>query len=160
MESSKRQCKKCEGVKDISEFRKHSCGFCHTCIKCSNKQVGQWAKNNKAARNVIVQRSRAKTKVWRDYSRKWQKDNGTVAKRRSKLSIATPIWLDIDHKWMIREAHSLRKLRELVTGVKHNVDHIVPIMSDIVCGLHVPWNLQVITARENNLKGNKITQNF
>lgn len=37
----------------------------------------------------------------------------------------------------------------------HLVDHIIPLVNDAVCGLHVPWNLQVPTKRDNLRTGNK-----
>lgn len=68
---------------------------------------------------------------------------------------ATPKWLTKEQKSAIsmiyREARKLTKL----TGVKHVVDHIGPLNGKNSCGLHVPWNLQVIPETENLRKGRR-----
>lgn len=53
---------------------------------------------------------------------------------------------------MLEEA----KNRTIELDIVHEVDHIIPIRSNEVCGLHVPWNLRVITRTENRIKNNKI----
>jgi hypothetical protein len=65
---------------------------------------------------------------------------------------ATPAWAN---KFFITEAYHLAKLREKICGGKWHVDHIVPLKSAIVCGLHVENNLRVIPGAENSVKGNR-----
>ena len=78
-------------------------------------------------------------------------------RRRAQKLNATPPWLTVEQRiqmlGLYRRARTLTKL----TGTKHHVDHIVPLRGKLVCGLHVPWNLQVIPARENMSKSNKVT---
>ena len=116
----------------------------------------QWAKENPEARLAIVKKSRAKSDVWRTYAAHWKKASGDVAKRRAAKNNRTPPWLTEDDLWLMREAYSLRALRDRVTGAKWHVDHIVPLRGMNVCGLHVPSNLQVIPAALNLAKGNKM----
>lgn len=91
----------------------------------------------------------------------WDKNNR--AKRRAicaaymcRKSKATPPWLT---KEMYKEiekfyAEAVRLTEE--TGIMHHVDHVMPLKGKTSCGLHVPWNLQVLTRSENCSKSNKI----
>lgn len=81
----------------------------------------------------------------------------SVRKRRHRE--ATPKWLTIEQKLTMRQLYiQARKLTE-VTKERYVVDHIVPLRSHEVCGLHVPWNLRVITQEENLKKSNKLVAN-
>lgn len=46
-------------------------------------------------------------------------------------------------------------LYEVAAKYGFEVDHIVPIKGRLVSGLHVPWNLQLLTRPENSAKGNR-----
>lgn len=68
-----------------------------------------------------------------------------------KLYAAWPDWC-CEHDGF-KSLRNLWKARR-DNGEDVHQDHIVPICSEIVCGLHVPWNLQVITSEENYAKSN------
>ena len=73
--------------------------------------------------------------------------------RRAFLKNAVPSWANSgETKEIYRKASELEK----ETGIKHHVDHIVPLNSKLVCGFHVANNLQILTASENMRKHNKL----
>jgi 5-methylcytosine-specific restriction endonuclease McrA len=78
----------------------------------------------------------------------------SVRKRRHRE--ATPKWITAEEKLAMRKLYL--KARELtqLSGERYVVDHIVPLHGETVCGLHVPWNLRVITQAENLVKSNKL----
>lgn len=73
---------------------------------------------------------------------------------RAQTVRATPKWLTVDDKIAIRGYYHRAQGMTAMTGELHVVDHIVPKISPWVCGLHVPWNLQVLHWRENTAKAN------
>jgi len=75
--------------------------------------------------------------------------------RQARKLKATPSWLTQDHKLQIQDIYEQAVLAEKLTGVEHHVDHIEPLQGKDCCGLHVPWNLQVLPASENLSKGNR-----
>lgn len=135
---------------------------CEVCIreKARARQHAYRANN--------LDKSRMAVRAWQDNNREktreiaknWQRRNPQKAAairgaRRARRLSATPPWLTPQHKAEIEQKYLLAKLHESVTGIKWHVDHIVPLRGKKVCGLHVPWNLQVIPAKTNMEKHNK-----
>ena len=77
------------------------------------------------------------------------------ALREERMRDATPPWLTKEQRTKMELVYRDAAELTLLTGVRHEVDHIRPIKGRKSCGLHVPWNLQVLTWRENSLKRNK-----
>ncbi len=97
--------------------------------------------------------------------KEWASNNRSKCNAMKKAYKATkikacPEWVrnDPDLMWMMDEAYDLAQLRTKMLGFAWQVDHIVPLRGKTVCGLHVPWNLQVISAAENNRKSNKLLE--
>lgn len=80
------------------------------------------------------------------------------AKRRAAQMQRMPAWLDKFQRAAIRAIYAeSRKLSES-TGVRHTVDHMCPLQGDSVSGLHVPWNLRVVTRADNAKKHNNLVE--
>jgi len=77
--------------------------------------------------------------------------------RQAKKRMACPDWVKMDE---IKNIYLVRQEISDAAGVEYHVDHYYPIQGKTICGLHVPWNLQIITAEENLAKGNKMPKDF
>lgn len=94
------------------------------------------------------------------WSAGWRKNNpdkhaAKEAKRRSKKLDRCPVWLTEQQLSHIKSIYKMARSISEKTGIPHHVDHIVPLQGENVSGLHVPWNLQVLPAKENLAKSNK-----
>lgn len=83
--------------------------------------------------------------------------NESHALRRAHIRRATPSWVD---RREIRSFYAEASRKTAETGIPHHVDHIEPIQGTDISGLHVPWNLQVVTASYNCAKGNRRLRAF
>ena len=120
-----RKCSKCSSVKEINEFYYNS-----------NKSDGlsdHCKECSKLARKITYAKNPAKELQANDI------------RRRRMHELQTPKWADIS---AIIEFYRNRPL-----GM--HVDHIYPLNSNWVCGLHVIENMQYLTAEENLSKSNK-----
>ena len=83
------------------------------------------------------------------------KRTASQMKRQVAKLNATPSWTDIK---AIQDHYIFAKYLEELSGTKFHVDHIVPLKGKNVCGLHVEYNLQVLPAKENISKSNKLIE--
>ena len=74
-----------------------------------------------------------------------------VVNRRRLRDRSMPTWAN---KSKINEIYLRSQELTRETGVKHEVDHIIPLQHPRVCGLHIPENLQILTKSENRKKSN------
>ncbi len=138
-----------------------------------NKSQRAWRENNRDLARELWRASYAKNRekrvlearTYRDANRDkvresvrvYQKNNRHVAnaigaKRRAIKKMACVSWADHEQ---IKNEYALAKWCSEVMGIPYHVDHIIPLVSNVVCGLHVHTNLRVIPAKDNQKKHNK-----
>ena len=124
-----------------------------------NERVKDWQERNKEFVSWYSKLWREENAEWyKDFYRKYYKENKHEYARRCKeyrqrLKEVTPSWYNSSKA---KEFYDLAdKLRD-ATGEDWDVDHIIPVKAEKVCGLHWHGNLQVIPATLNRSKGNKL----
>jgi hypothetical protein len=175
-----KECSKCRVKKSIDLFNKFR-GECKACQKLYKESIKERCKE---AKKSWYEKNKAQQKAYRDLhkqraaiaSREWSLANKERKKATDKAwaelnkarylaltkkykmtkSMAQPVWLTTPQHEEIADMYKQAKeLEAIFFNRKFHVDHIIPLQGKDVCGLHVPWNLQILTAEENHRKSNK-----
>ena len=141
-----------EKVKEKSKrrYERHKERFALKNKEWRNKNAAALSEKQKEKRRRNPEIYKAKMKRW--YSTNSHKVMATNGIRRAIARQATPQWANM---FFISEIYDLARLRSKVTGMKWSVDHIVPLKSKTVCGLHTEANMRVIPAMANLSKNNR-----
>ena len=124
-----------------------------------------WAEANKEKvaerRRVHAQRNKEKKNESKKRYLKSKKGaarhKALVVARRAGINRATPWWVDMEELAFVFQERTRLSDED---GILYHVDHYYPLKGKTICGLNVPWNLQIITAEENLAKGNKMPEDF
>jgi hypothetical protein len=176
-------CKKCQQNKPETEFYFKAAGRLATSCKiCHNLKVKEWQAANKEKvkgyvrasckkaydenpekfkKKSLARRAADREKSRKIVSKSYKKIyDSRRESERARLNAASaarrrlpPSWLGAIFIAQIQEFYDVAKAVTMQTGVMHHVDHIVPLNGKTVSGLHVPWNMQIISASENCAKG-------
>lgn len=179
-----KRCFKCKETKDLKLYSKNKNtkdGLQNCCVNCK-KLYAKINNKNYYEKNKIEQRNRSRkyktenkdlvSNYMKQYKilkkeeikkslKAWTFKNyhnklAANAKRRATRLKATPKWLTKQQLAEIANIYKQAKELEKETGLKYHVDHIIPLKGKDICGLHTPWNLQILKAEENIRKSNKI----
>lgn len=178
------KCKEEKPIEGFHKSKRHTSGRHNICSMCENERKrltytpgSQSYETKKEYRKIISSKNIKYQKQYRDtnkdillekrrlnvehkreldkvYTQKFpEKIAAKSAKRRAYNLQATPSWAD---KKYIDLFYKIAKEESLELGSICHVDHIVPLKSKLVCGLHNEFNLQVLLGAENLRKSNVI----
>ena len=174
-------CIKCGYKYPDKDFYKNKGGRLNTCKYCcrlNNKvykdkyrdklqnDLKRWKEDNREHVEAYMKNYRQEHKdrikevnqAWRENNREHHRLIKSIcnAQRRAAKKSATVDWSDKKNK----EIYKAARMLSLETGIEHHVDHIIPLVHEMVCGLHNEFNLQVLPWYENISKGNNFDEDI
>jgi len=155
--SETKQCTRCQTTKPLSDFPwgkdyrlKAGGAYKAQCKACANARAKAWQQDN-------YDRAYENQKRWRveNYAQGRKRNDLANKRRLATIKAQTPAWADLAK---IEEIYTTaRLLRE--AGHDAEVDHIVALQGVDARGLHVHWNLQIVTRKQNLQKRNRSNPN-
>lgn len=173
-------CSICALTKPIESFplRKDTGKRRSLCQACRNSQSQKWVVANLQKRRAIalkwaknnyayIRKKKAEYRALRPLAmRRWSIENPEkmdalrkdwdrrnphrklqhARNRQARKRRAIPIWANQD-------AMNQIYLEARIKGPSFEVDHVIPLKGKTVCGLHWEGNLEIITRRDNRVKG-------
>lgn len=133
----------------VKEYRENNLEKCNGYVhKYTVSEKGKatkkaWAEKNKSKRKEISAKYASANK-WKILS--------NVRKRQAAKIMAIPKWANESR---ISSIYLAVKCLNDFKIEKYQVDHIVQLQSDTVCGLHCEENLAIVTEKYNKSKGNR-----
>jgi hypothetical protein len=156
---NKRFCSKCRSWLYLDFFdndKSNKSGkkaWCKFCIK-EHRSRPSVKKQTKLTSQIYFENNREKILEANKnyYNNHVTEHSARIRFNKLRKKHATPKWAD---KNKIKQFYLKAKELTNLTGIPHEVDHIIPLNGLTVCGLHVENNLQILTQEENRKKFNK-----
>ena len=170
-------CKQKMPTENFSLDKQKPSGFSSYCKQCKRAKnhsyymkASQVTRRNQSHNGISVSDKNSYAKIWRsqnpekrsEYLKVYaQRNRDKMRSKGMKRYVAqkrqTPSWVNSSLDTEIEGLYMFCRIFNSYKAYKSDrfqVDHIVPICGKQVSGLHVPWNLQVLTGRDNVHKGN------
>lgn len=151
-------CTKCGSTSNgFYSDKRNKDGLQSQCKLCQCAKADEWRKANKDRAKTLRRAQYERRKAdWTAKASAWKKANrasanASNARRRAASSRATPAWSNPKY---IRIWYQLAREESKRTGRLVHVDHIVPLVHPLVCGLHCEDNMQLLFAPDNSRKQN------
>lgn len=155
-------CTACRSLKPLDAFRKSSDrpkGIKNQCKVCTSLQARAIRQKNPAPNRRACRKwqlnnlKKHSEKMKAFYKKHPEKKHYLDILRKTRKLRAVPPWLTPEMKKDIKFIYIIRS--QMTNPKNWHIDHIYPLAGKVSSGLHVPWNLRLITKSENLKKYNK-----